>query len=191
MPITPDPPVTRTSISYTIYPANAVFTASYASSDQADSFTFTNEDCTIIGDHLYYSSPTVNVAGTTTFVACGETQTVTTNATEFTPTVYIHAKPEHLYAYTDPNPSGETLYAWTAPGAGLFYFNDNNERVSITDNTIYTKTSTIDTSTNVFYLEDGSEISLYAIWTDVSSSIGNGSSIVSADNNQFIARFTD
>lgn len=59
-------------------------------------------------------------------------------------------KPEYLYAYTDPNPSGETLYAWTTT--------DEDS----TPITIYTKTSTPDTS-SVFYNGDGTELPIYSI----------------------------
>ena len=87
---TPEPPVFRSAITYTIYPVNAVFTASYSSND-GDSFTFTSEDCTVISDHLYYSSQTVNAIGTTTFTAYGNTQTVTTGVDNCNPTVIINS----------------------------------------------------------------------------------------------------
>lgn len=56
-------------------------------------------------------------------------------------------KPEYLYAYTDPNPSGETLYAWTT----------TTENVNIP--TIYT-TDLIPTNSSIFYDENGNTIDI-------------------------------
>lgn len=56
----------------------------------------------------------------------------------------IQTKPEHLYAYTDPNPSSETLYAWTTSSA-------------YTPTTFYTKTST-PSSTETVYDANGNSL---------------------------------
>lgn len=57
-------------------------------------------------------------------------------------------KPEHLYAYTDPNPSTETLYAWVA-----------ETQVEYFQSIVYTTTDNPDTACN-FYDENGNEIVL-------------------------------
>ena len=86
----------------------------------------------------------------------------------------------------------ETLYAWTAPaGTGLFYYDSQYNQIPITDQTLYTQTSTIDTSTRTFYLEDGTPISLYDIWIPGSVSTQSGSSINSATSDEISIHFTD
>lgn len=112
------------NIIYTIYPVNAIFTASYSSG--AYSFTFTNEDCTVVNDHLTYTSTRVNVIGTTTFTAYGKTYTVDTYDGAYTPTVYINIPPEHLYAW---DYEGTTIYTDSStPSNGSYYYYDNNGR---------------------------------------------------------------
>lgn len=61
-------------------------------------------------------------------------------------------KPEYLYAYTDPNISGETLYAWDV----------SSSNSDATPSTIYTKTETIDASTKYFNA-DGSQLDITTI----------------------------
>lgn len=96
-------------ITYTIYPKNAIFTASYIDTNQTDTFSFTNEDCTIVDDHLFYRSGEVNVAGTTTIVAYGVTQTISTADGHSDPIININVpKPSNLYAWTVE--SGSSIY---------------------------------------------------------------------------------
>lgn len=64
----------------------------------------------------------------------------------------VSSKPSNLYAYTDPNVSSETLYAW-----------DVSDITSGTiPSTIYTKTETIDASTEYFNA-DGSQLDITTI----------------------------
>lgn len=58
----------------------------------------------------------------------------------------------NLYAYTDPNVIGETLYAWDVSSVNS----------SATPSTIYTKTETIDASTEYFNA-DGSQLDITTI----------------------------
>ena len=99
-------------------------------------------------------------------------------------------KPEHLYAYTDPNVSGETLYAWTIDPEDIknfisefpFSYIKDGQSFTLPDNTIYTKTPVVDTSTNVYYLVDNTELAITNIhfsFTDWFDSNG----IISADAN--------
>lgn len=59
-------------------------------------------------------------------------------------------KPEYLYAYTDPNVTGTTLYAWTT------------DLSDITVSTVYT-TDAIPTNTSVFYDENGNVLDITTI----------------------------
>lgn len=100
------------------------------------------------------------------------------------------AKPEYLYAWANSN--GETLYAWQShynPDLGdtLYYMDSNNNAVYIPYNTIYTKTSVIDTSTSVYYLSDGTELPLHNLY----EATYNADHIESADTNQISIRFED
>ena len=61
----------------------------------------------------------------------------------------IISKPERLYAYTNQNPSGETLYAWT--------IEEGSTVIPSSCATIYTKTPVLDISNGVFYDENGVE----------------------------------
>lgn len=78
------------------------------------------------------------------------------------------SKPERLYGWTDPNVIGETLYAWTIDPEDIENFSSefpfdyikDGQSFTIPDNTIYTKTPIIDTSTNVYYLVDGTELAI-------------------------------
>lgn len=89
-----------------------------------------------------------------------ETNTVTISATGYqdltnvlvgdSGLVMIPALPENLYAYTDPNPSGETLYAWTTNTS------------DITVSTVYT-TDAIPTNTSIFYDENGNVLDITTI----------------------------
>lgn len=100
--------------------------------------------------------------------------------------------PTNLYAYTDSSIVGEQLYAWTAPfDTGLFYYDSSYNQIQIADNTIYTTTSTIDTSTRTFYLEDGTSISLYDLWVPGSTTVQSGSTINSATSSEISIRFED
>jgi hypothetical protein len=63
-------------------------------------------------------------------------------------TPIVSDKPERLYAYTDPNPSTETLYAWVA-----------ETQVEYFQSIVYTTTDNPDTACN-FYDENGNEIVL-------------------------------
>lgn len=65
----------------------------------------------------------------------------------------IISKPEHLYAYTNQNPSGETLYAWT--------IEEGSTVIPSSCATIYTKTPVLDISNGVFYDENGVEYDTY------------------------------
>ncbi len=72
-------------------------------------------------------------------------------------------KPEHLYAYTDPNVSGETLYAWYCDFDGPSSSTIENRR------TIYTKTPNPTTSTPI-YDENGNVLNLGSSVSAASSS---------------------
>ena len=86
----------------------------------------------------------------------------------------------------------KTLYSWTAPsGTGLFYYDSSYNQIQIADNTIYTTTSTIDTSTRTFYLEDGTSISLYNLWIPGSTTVQSGSTINSATSSEISIYFED
>lgn len=61
----------------------------------------------------------------------------------------IISKPERLYAYTNQNPSGEILYAWT--------IEEGSTVNPISCTTIYTKTPVLDLNSGVFYDENGVE----------------------------------
>ncbi len=118
-----------------------------------------------------------------TNVTVGDTNLVMTPAS---------SKPEYLYAYTDPNATGETLYAWQSPynpdlGDTLYYMDSNNNAVYIPYNTIYTKTNVIDTSTSVYYLSDGTELPLY----NLNEALYSADYIKSADANQISIHFVD
>lgn len=74
----------------------------------------------------------------------------------------IHVqKPEYLYAYTDPNVTGETLYAWDV----------SSTNSGATPSTIYTKTETIDASTEYFNA-DGSQLDITTITYDGFNVVG-------------------
>lgn len=192
-------PVPIGYITYTIYPKNAIFTASYIDTSQTYTFSFTNEDCTIVDDHLFYRSGEVNKAGTTTIVAYGVTQTISTADGDSDPIININVpKPSNLYAYTDPNVSGETLYAWTIDPEDIeslfssrfpFSYIKDGQSFTLPDNTIYTKTPVVDTSTNVYYLVDDTELAITNIhfaYDDPYDSDG----IVSADASTITIEFS-
>jgi len=110
------------------------------------------------------------------------------NTPTLTPVTHTYVG-DHLYGWTDP---GETLYAWQSDynpelGDTLYYIDANDNMVYIPYNTIYTKTSTIDTSTSVYYLSDGTELSLYNLFEGAYSA----EYIESADANQISISFTD
>lgn len=84
------------NIRYTIYPTTAIFTASYSAS--GGSFTFTNSDCTIVDDHLSYTSPTVNIIGTTTINAYNHEYTYETY--DGAANVTVNLPIQNLYAWT-------------------------------------------------------------------------------------------
>ena len=113
-------------------------------------------------------------------------------------TPIVNDKPERLYAYTDPNPSGETLYAWTIDpedienfsGEFPFSYIKDGQSFTLPDNTIYTKTPIVDTSTNVYYLVDGTELAITNIhfsFDDPYDSTG----ISSANASKIVVNFTD
>ena len=120
------------NIRYTIYPTTAIFTASYSAS--GDSFTFTNSDCTIVDDHLSYTSPTVNIIGTTTINAYNHEYTYETY--DGAANVTVNLPTQNLYAWTTTNSIVEE--------AGFPY-------------TFYTKTSNPTTETPIFD-KDGNDI---------------------------------
>lgn len=86
-------------IRYTIYPITAIFTALYSAS--GDSFTFTNSDCTVVDDHLSYTSPTVNIIGTTTINAYNHEYTYETY--DGAANVTVNLPTQDLYAWTTTN----------------------------------------------------------------------------------------
>ena len=91
-------------------------------------------------------------------------------------------KPEHLYAYTNQNPSGETLYAWTVL--------DTDTINPATYKTIYTSTPTIETGMqttmdNAYVLVDGELVNVSS--SDIVSINGTGGELfVTASNNEYI-----
>lgn len=104
---------------------------------------------------------------------------------------------DNLYAYTDPNPSGEKLYAWTVDPEDIKNFSEEFPFVYLKDghsltlpyNTIYTKTPVVDTSTSVYYLVDNTELAITNIhfsFTDPFDSDG----IVSADASTITIEFS-
>ena len=123
------------------------------------SFVYTASTQPKVGDTVY------NAAGTATNTVSHCTINSTTGkVTSIIPTnaslAWSRAKavndiivlPEHLYAYTNPNASSETLYAW-----------DVSDITSGTiPSTIYTKTETIDASTEYFNA-DGSQLDITTI----------------------------
>ena len=94
----------------------------------------------------------------------------------------IISKPEHLYAYTNQNPSGETLYAWTVL--------DTDTINPATYKTIYTTTPTIETGAqatmdNAYVLVDGELVNVSS--SDIVSINGTGAGLsVTASNNKYI-----
>lgn len=94
----------------------------------------------------------------------------------------IISKPEHLYAYTNQNPSGETLYAWTVL--------DTDTINPATYKTIYTTTPTIETGMqitmdNAYVLVDGALVNVSL--SDIVSINGTGGELyVTASNNEYI-----
>ena len=94
----------------------------------------------------------------------------------------IISKPERLYAYTNQNPSGETLYAWTVL--------DTDTINPATYKTIYTSTPTIETGAqatmdNVYVLVNGKLVNVSS--SDIVSINGTGAALsVTASNNEYI-----
>lgn len=105
--------------------------------------------------------------------------------------------PTRLYAWTDSSAStGENLYAWTVDPEDIKNFSDefpfvyikDGHTFTIPDNTIYTKTPIVDTSTNVYYLADDTELAITNIhfaFDDPYDSTG----IVSADASTITINF--
>lgn len=85
------------NVIYTIYPSTAVFTASYSTNPSSQNFTFTNADCTVVDDHLTYTSGTVNVIGSTIITAYNHN--------------YVYDTYDGAYTVTAILPT-QSLYAW-------------------------------------------------------------------------------
>ena len=167
------------------------------------SFIYTSSTQSAIGDPIYDATGTATSTVSTRTVN-STTGKVTSIAPPNAPLSWPRAKvandiivlPEYLYGYTDPNASGETLYAWTIDPEDIKNFSDefpfsyikDGQGFTIPDNTIYTKTPTVDTSTNVYYLVDGTELAITNIhfaFDDPYDSTG----IVSADANSITINF--
>lgn len=94
----------------------------------------------------------------------------------------IISKPERLYAYTNQNPSGEILYAWTVL--------DTDTINPATYKTIYTSTPTIETGAqatmdNAYVLVNGKLVNVSS--SDIVSINGTGAALsVTASNNEYI-----
>jgi hypothetical protein len=157
--------------------------------------TLTQADFILTG--TYYEYYNVNLRSVNSASVTGYTASINGTISQGDLIFEVVFHPTRLYAWTDPNPTiGENLYAWTVDPEDIKYFSDefpfvyikDRQTFTIPDNTIYTKTPIVDTSTNVYYLADDTELAITNIHFAFDDPY-DSTSIVSADASTITINF--